>query len=172
MRRWICAWACCYFWVAGCEKPDSPAPASAVASSVTVESKRIYRCEWSPLIDAEAESFEDVLTSTKGWRVVADGVCYDPELFAGLEDLIEKVPPGSEEGLPFCGFNEHFLLCEGDATGRLIGFTAGNHGIMVWEMEADEEGRWQKAPSGSRLGTEEDKAAVRVLVSKAKFRPL
>lgn len=158
----------------GCRmrEPDSPAPASAVAGSVTVESKRIYRCEWSPLIDEEAESLEEVLNGTKGWRVVADGVSHNPEVFADLVDLIEKVPPGSEEGVPFCGFNEHFLLCEGDATGRLIGFTAGNHGIMVWEMEVDEEGRWQKAPSGSRLGTEEEKTAVRALLSKAKFRPL
>lgn len=43
---------------------------------------------------------------------------------------------------------------------------------MVWKMEVDEEGRWQKTDSGSRLGTEEDEAAVRALVSKVKFGPL
>jgi hypothetical protein len=172
MRNLIRTWACCCLFVAGCGKPDSSAPAGAVADAATVESKRVYRCEWSPLIDEEAESLEEVLNGTKGWRVVADGVSHDPEAFAGLEELIEKIPPGAEEGLPFCGFSEHFLLCEEDATGRLIGFTAGNHGIMVWEMEVDEEGRWQKTDSGSRWGTEEDKAAVRALVSRIKFGPL
>ena len=139
---------------------------------MTAESKRVYRCEYSPLIDYEAENLEEVLTGRKGWRVAVDGVSYDREVYDDLEDLIEKIPAGSEEGLPFSGFNEHFLLCEGDAKGRLIGFVADNHGMVVWEMEVDDEGRWQKTETGTRLGTEEDKAAVRALVSTVKFGPL
>jgi hypothetical protein len=123
------------------------------------------------VINTDAKDFEEALQN-QNWRVAADGVCNDPEVHGNLAKVIASLSSYKGEDFPFVGYCEHYLLTDGSAKGILIGYVCENYGIVVWEMEVDDEGRWGKTESGTMRGTEEDKAAIRAILSKVKFDPL
>lgn len=123
------------------------------------------------MADGEVEDFFEEL-GNEIWRVKEDGVCSKTEVFINLSKVVENLPEYTEQDYPFVGFCVHYLLTDGSAKGFLIGLVCENYGIVVWEAETDEEGRWMKTDSGTLRGTEEDKAAIRSIISKVKFDPL
>jgi hypothetical protein len=123
------------------------------------------------VIDPDASDFEEALLN-QNWRVAADGVCSDSEVYESLTKVIASLPGYTGQDYPFVGFCEHYLLTDGSAKGILIGFVCENYGIVIWEMEADDNGRWMKTESGTLRGTEDDKIAIRSILSKTRFDPL
>jgi hypothetical protein len=143
----------------------------SISTQKSTSSKQIYRCDYSPIIDPSAKDFAESLTNST-WRVVSDGVCNDVETHENLVKAVTNLPNFTEQDYPFVGYCEHYLLTDGSTKALLIGFVCENYGIVVWEMEADESGRWMKTESGTRRGTEEDKTLIRSILSKAKFNSL
>ena len=123
------------------------------------------------MIDPNAKDIGEALEN-QNWRVAADGVADDSDVHTYLTKAISGLPAYTSQDFPFVGYCEHYLLTDGSARGILIGFVCENHGIVVWEMEADSAGRWRKTDSGTKRGTEEDKAVIRTILSKVKFDPL
>lgn len=153
----------------GCE--DSKKPSLGSGNGDPPTPKRIYRCEYSPLVDPVAKDFTEALQH-QNWRVTADGICIDPEVYSSLSKTIASLADYTKQDFPFVGYCEHYLLTDGSSRGMLIGFVCDNYGIVVWETKTDEQGRWYQTDSGTRRGTEEDKAAIRKILSKVKFDPL
>jgi hypothetical protein len=160
---------CFWLLVIGCEESKNPTLVNQSGDPST--SKSVYRCEWSPLIDPDAKDFTEALEH-QNWRVAADGICKDPEVYGKLAKTIASLPDYTDQDFPFVGYCEHYLLTDGSSKGLLVGFVCENYGIVVWETEADEQGRWYKTDSDTRRGTEADKAALRGILSKVKFDPL
>ncbi|OYV06383.1 MAG: hypothetical protein CFE26_06585 [Verrucomicrobiales bacterium VVV1] len=140
-------------------------------SPKSLPSKRIYRWGWSPLTDPNAKDLIEALKSQSS-RVTADGVCSDGAVYSDLSKVIAELSNYIEQDFPFVGFCEHYLLTDGSSKGILIGFICEDHGVVVWQMKADDSGRWIKTASGTLRGTEADKAAIQSILSKTNFDPL
>ena len=136
---------CLIFFMIGCEESKNPTPPNG--SDVPAKSNRVYRCEWSPILDDKAEDpFEGLENAV--WRATLDGVCIDQKVYVNLTKVIASLPDYTVQDFPFVGYCEHYLLSDGSSKGILIGFVCENYGIVVWEAETDEQGRWYKTDFG------------------------
>lgn len=164
--------ACSCLFLFGCGELERSTPATETSTAVTsLPSKRVYRCEWSPVANSKAKNLGEALRNEE-WRAAEDGVCSDEKVFDNLSKVIANLPAYTRQDFPFVGYCEHYLLTDGSGKGLLIGFVCENYGIVVWEAEPDEDGRWMKTDSGTLRGKEEDKAAIRSILSTTKFDPL
>lgn len=176
MKRHTIALTFTCLLVIACGEPKHSTTAQetddSASSKIALSSKQIFRCEYSPLVDYNTMDLIDSLEKMEPWRVVADGVCNDAGVYKNLENEVASLPDYTEMDYPFVGYCEHYLLTNGSAKAILIGFVCENYGIVVWQMEADEDGRWMKTDIGTLRGSEEDKAKIQSIMSNAKFEPL
>lgn len=157
--------------IVGCGDPDQVDTGDGSPAEDPERSRRVYRCDMMPLIDYEADDpIRQVITANS--RVVADGISRESGLYDDLTGILAGLPSYTEQDYPFIGYCEHYLIADGTPKALLIGFVCEGHGIVVWEVEADDEGRWMQVSEPTLRGTEEDKAAIREVLGRHGFSAL